>query len=354
MERLKTKRDDIEIYNAGLPNFPRNFSRDSLISGILMKDSELLKNQLIFSAKKQGKKTDPLTGEENGKIFHEYPGYFIDNLSTEYNACDTTALFLIGHYYYKDITKDDKLALDQKQNILEAVEYIKSHLIENVFYEDPKYSNSERFALKVTYWKDSEIAKRENGKPVYPISYFLAHVMNLCAMRYAAKLLDSIELKEIADNMKKNIHKFYNLDKKSFYIAIDSIGPIEGINSDILHSLFYLELEDLTNEEIKFIEESSLELETNIGYLTLSPKLTSQVKDGYHSVTVWPFEQAMINIGAKKFGLTKIDEISKRVAGHLDSDNEIFKIKDNEIKKGGCDPQLWTIAAKKYFSSLPL
>ncbi|VVB77683.1 Uncharacterised protein [uncultured archaeon] len=351
MERLKSVQDNLEIYNAGFPNFPRNFSRDSFISGILMKDTNLLRNQLLLSAKKQGKTKNSLTGEEKGKIFHESPGFPINGLSTEFNACDTTALFIIAHYHYKEITNDLELLNEQKENIINAIDYIKSHLIDYVFYENPTLSDSKEFALKVTYWKDSALAKRENGTPSYPVAYYLAHTINLCAIRCAAKLLDSNGLEEIANNMKEKIHQFIDLNKKLFYIAIDSKGPIDGICSDMLHSLFYLEPGDLTSEETDFIKIFSSELETKIGYLTLSPKLKKDVDDNYHSTTVWPFEQAIISIGAKKFGFDKIHNTSKKIINHLDTDPEIFMVNDNIIKKGGCDPQLWTIAAKKYFSS---
>lgn len=353
MERLKTNQENIELYNAGYPGFPRNFTRDSIISGILMNDPVVIKNQLLFAAKKQGKKKDPLTGEEHGKIFHEFPGFYINNLSTEYNACDTTALFLIGHFYYEKITGDKRFKHEQKDNIIQAIDYIKSHLDDYVFYENPSKCDSDKFALKVTYWKDSEIPKRNEGNPVYPIAYFLAHVINLAGIRFSSEIIEDDKLKEelnlIAQNMKDRINRFYDNEKKAFYIAIDSNGPIEGVSSDILHALFYLRSEDISVEQQESIVRSASELETIVGYLTLSPKVNQEVNDSYHSKTVWPFEQAIINIGARKFNLPKIEEVSKRIMGYLDTDPEIFILENDAFRKAGCDPQLWTIAAKKYF-----
>ena len=37
-----------------------------------------------------------MTGEEPGKIHHELPGVKQDGLWTTYDACDTTALFLLA------------------------------------------------------------------------------------------------------------------------------------------------------------------------------------------------------------------------------------------------------------------
>ena len=44
----------------------------------------------------EGTKVDANTGEEPGKIHHELPGVRLRNMITTYNACDTTALFLIA------------------------------------------------------------------------------------------------------------------------------------------------------------------------------------------------------------------------------------------------------------------
>jgi len=353
MEKLKTKYEGIKLYYAGLPNFPKNFTRDSIISSILMKDTEMLKNQLIFCALKQGKKKGPITGEEPGKIHHEFPENqtYRENFSTLYNACDTTALFLIGHYFYQKLTNNKTLAEKYLENIKKSVNYILLHLNDGLFYEDPKFANAEKFALKVTYWKDSEIFGRENGNPSYPIVYTLAHIQNMAGLRSAAKLLKSDYLMEVANKMKDSIQKLYDNENKFFYLAIDKEGGITGVTSDGLHSLFYLEKGDITKEQIKEIVNSSKELETTLGYRTMSERY--KMNNTYHSETIWPFEQAIINIGARKFGLKEVEEISSRISKTLEKTYaEIFIFKEDKIVEGGCKHQLWTIAAKKYFESI--
>ena len=348
MRRLKIKHKELHLYKAGLPYFPRNFTRDSIISAILMKDSKALKHQLSFCASKQGSKKDAHTGEEVGKIFHEFPGVEINGRSTEFNACDTTALYLIGHEVYQKLTKDRKLATRQRKNIEKACEYIISHLRGNLFAENPELSGAKEFALKVTYWKDSEILNRKNGKPHYPIVYTLAHIQNMRGLKSGAKLLSSGKLKKQADKMGEALKKLYDLKLKVYCIAIDAKGMIHGVSSDLLHALFYLSPGDISDEQLKSIVHSSKELETEIGYRTLSPKMVGKMKDQYHAETVWPFEQAMIHEGARKFGLTDIQKICLRIVPHLDTAPEIFTL-GKKVKKGGCDPQFWTIAAKKYF-----
>ena len=352
LKKLKNVFEGIEVYNAGIPKFPRNFTRDGIISAILINDAKMLKNQLRFCSLNQGSKKNPITGEEPGKIFHEYPGVIFEkreNLSTEFNACDTTALFIIGHKKYFELTNDKTLLKEQKDNIQKAAAYIEKHLQNGLFTENPKFADAKKFALKVTYWKDSVLINRKGGEPKYPVVFTLAHIQNMRAMKYASELLKSKRLEENYTKMKKALENLWDYKKRSFYIAIDKTGPIQGISSDILHALYYLEKNEITKEKINEILRNAMILETKIGYSTLDPNLGDKIKNGYHSRTVWPFEQAIIYEGAKKFGLKKIMKISSRILEYLDTNPEIFKLENGSFQKGGCDPQLWTIAAKKYF-----
>ena len=361
MEWLRAEYGGYTVYNAGLPYFFRNFSRDSLISGIMASDEDLLRNQLCFCAARQAVTKNPYSGAEPGKIHHDYKSTVeIRGLSVEFNACDTTALFLIGHEVYQSLSNDNSLADTQRANIELAVQYILSHLEEDLFMETPELCGAKMFALKVTYWKDSIILGREQGEPDYPVVYPLAHIINMRGIRSAAKLLNRKDLWEIADRMAYALQKLYDHKLGTFYIAIDSRGPISGVSSDSLHALFYLSPGDLSIDQLKQIVDASIVLETPLGYRTLDPKLTSLIKDdtekmnnsfAYHRITVWPFEQAVIHMGARRFELKRPMEVSSRIMSWiLDSDPEIFILnEDGTIRKGGSDPQLWTIAAKKYF-----
>lgn len=348
MKRLAAGHDG--LYQAGLPHFPRNFTRDSIISALLLRDAEMLANQLSFCAAQQGRSPNQYNGEEPGKIFHEYPGVEINGLSTEFNACDTTALYVIGHEVYQQLSGDTGLASKQRENIDGAVAYILSHLKDGLFIEDPRYAGADDFALKVTYWKDSELPGRKEGKPKYPVCYTLAHVQNMRALRSAARLLSSKRLETIAKTMSEALQRLYDRERGAYYIGIDAEGPIRGVSSDSLHALFYLDQDDLPKEVREGIVASSETLETPVGYRTLSAQLAEEMNDQYHGLTVWPFEQALIHIGARKFGLKRVEEVSERVTKYLDTDPELFVIGDG-ITKAGCDPQLWTIAAKEYFKA---
>lgn len=338
LENLKEVREGVELFNAGLPHFPRNFSRDSIISAILMDDFNMLKNQLLFSSRFQGKGKDPTTGEEEGKIFHEFPGYDLNGLKTTYNACDTTALFLIGHKVYFDLTKDSEFIAKQKDFLNLAVDYLIRHIKNGLFLEDPSFSDAKRYALKVTYWKDSALMSRKNGDPSYPISYLLVNAQVICGLRSAFELLGNNKYLELAEDMVNKLSNYFFDNEKGFCIAEDSMGKIFASSSDFLHMLFYLEKGDLEQRHLNKILENSKSLETHLGYRTLSSDEESLISDDYHSKTVWPFEQAIIWGGANKFGLDSVKEVSKRVFDLIkNSSTEIVLHKDGIWIESGCN-----------------
>ncbi|MBX4210428.1 hypothetical protein KW783_00450 [Candidatus Parcubacteria bacterium] len=366
--RLKFQEEGKSLYWAGLPHFNRNFTRDVIIAAILMNDMPMLRSQLEFSALRQGTKKDSVTAEEPGKIFHEYPGVTIRDYSTEYNACDTTALFLLGHEIYRNTSGDLEFAKNHEDHIRRAVEYIENHLTEFRFVEDPKFSGAKHFALKVTYWKDSEIYNRATGEPAYPVVYPLAHIQNVRGLQSAFSLLGDAHLGAIAKKMGEVcMSDMFNEENGNFFIAIDMEGKVSAINSDSLHALFYLEKDEIPASFISRIIEASYALETSAGYMNISFDAADKINDVYHSRTVWPFEQALIHSGAKKHlayigdtnpklteDLKHVLSVSSQVVSHLEqTDTELFSVgPKGEIAAIGCNPQLWTLAAKKYFSAL--
>lgn len=354
---LSMQNNDITLYRAGLPHFPSNFTRDSILASILLSDAKMLRDQLTYCALLQGKEKKAQTGEEPGKIFHEMPGVRIEGLNTEFNACDTTALFVYGHEVYLTLTHDEEFITRQRKYLEKAVEYILSHVVNNLFVEDPKYCGAKRFALRVTYWKDSQVPDREEGLPIYPAVFTLAHVQNLRALRSAAHLLQAPDLAKKADAMVKYMSVLYDEKRGLFHIGIDQRGFLPGVSSDNVHMLYYLNKGDITEGKVQSIITNTGILETDYGYLTVTtqdPWLSQDITihTGYHTNTIWPFEQAFIHQGALKFDLPHVLEVSGRISAHLDTYPEIISFAGGRFKKGGDILQLWTVAAKSYFDKI--
>lgn len=381
LDRLTLSHETHTLRGAGIPSYEIGFfARDGLITdGELLEDAKGLRSNLEFCAAIQGTKKDSQTGEEPGEIFHEFNlaalgGVSLDGRpgNTLYNASDTTALFLRGHEQYINLTLDKSLLERQRPNIIAATEYILRHLDDNgLFLVDPRYSDAQSYALRVTYWKDSMLKGRAGGEPLYPVIYPLAHIQNMAGLRSASRLLESQELENEASQMKKALNHLFDHDNNALFIALDRGGKIDGISSDVLHALLYLDEGDIEDEVLtRFIKSASC-LETDLGYRALSAASAQEVEDPYHAKTVWTHEQAIIHKGALKhlefvekkgnYGLAeelkKVVSVSQRVydnylKDHDESFPELFLIsEDKSMVLGGNDPQQWAVGARHYFDN---
>lgn len=352
LQKLRLDRAEVKVYSAGYPRFDANFSRDGILAFFLLADPARLKDQLIYSAVHQGINFNPITGEEPGKIHHELPGAVMRGRSTFYNACDASSLFILGHQWYREMSGDESFAVQWKDSIRSAADYIIRHTQDGFFVEDPALAKTDKFALKVTYWKDSSISDRKGGEPAFPVTYTLAHYQARNALSAASLLLGDPLYAESAKLMTEKGRELFDRERGIFILARDGEGPIPVLTSDVLHLLFYLEPGEIPAEDLRRNVQAAARLATVCGYRTLDPALEAPEKDPYHARTVWPFEQAFIHIGLVKHGFTEEAQIAARVMEFLDSEAEYFLLEDEGPRKAGCDPQLWTIGAKKYFQSV--
>lgn len=335
------------LYQAANPGYAANFSRDSLTYALLADDLPALRAQLEFSALHQGRRPDPETGEESGKIHHELPGVAMRGLLTTYDACDTTALFVIGlnHLVHRG---DRGAAKHYREHLDRALDYIQDHLVDDVFYEDAKQCGAQRFALKVTYWKDSELNVRgKRREPTYPIAYALPHFQCKTALRAAARLTRSRDLRARADAMtERGFETFWR--GNHFAVAVQGDGTvIDPPSSDSMHSLLYLRRVEISTAGAEAVVEHSQQLATRAGYLPGIPQ--GDTGDEYHTRWVWVHEQALLHAAASRHGLERAQRITERI---LPAFARGFpELIDPATRKPGGNPtQLWSIGAQVYFN----
>jgi glycogen debranching enzyme len=335
------------LYRAGIPGYTSNFSRDSLTYGLLADDVDALRAQLEFSARHQGQQADAVTGEERGKIHHELPGVEQDGLCTTYDACDTTALFLLG---IARVARGDEAELLRhfRSSIDLALTYVESHLVDGVFYEDTRQSGADRFALKVTYWKDSELnVPGPERAASYPMAYSLVHFQYAAALRALGRASRSAELLDTASRLtERGIERFWRGDH--FAVALRSDGTtVDTPSSDSLHALLFLEPEQISRPDALRIGEYSEQLATRFGYLPARP--ANADVDPYHSRYVWVHEQALLHLAASRHGLEKQGEVSASVAAAFKSGfPELIDPHDGSTAVGN-RTQLWSVGAYLYF-----
>ncbi len=375
-QELTDPYEGLSLFRAGVrtrgkkPGFHSIFPRDGFISALLSQDTNLLKSFLLFCHFTQADKIDPFTGAQVGNYPHETPGVIIRGRSTQFNASDVVALNLIAHNAYLDISGGDRCLIEQcTPTVLRSLDYIDRHLNEHYqFYEDPALARASDYALKVTYWKDSCLPKREDGKPAYAAFYPDLQAKYINGYRSAGEILGKEEYALKAQKMLEGLQKFFDPDLGMFVLAQDRQGPIKVIASDSLGMLNYLLPGDLSRDQLESIIKASSILETRAGYRTMDPQVEKELIDKYHANTIWPVEQSLIHKGAVKFRLwaierqdwdlvellTHVMNVSSRVSSYLkDKDSEILRIdKFGRIYHAGCQIQLWTIAAKTYFANL--
>lgn len=353
---FKRERDGKTIYLAGFPFFPRNFSRDALIAGIIAGRSDLLSTQIEISAQLQGKKLDIKSGEQPGKIHHESPGVWFGHHDTTYDGCDTTALFLTACegviLWSKPLSKE--VLHTHRENIVRAVDYILGQLDDSIFWENPP-AGADSYNLSVTYWKDS-ILPDTSGKqaPVYPVVYPLAHFMNARGILSASRILNDPDLAKIADTMfRVGIKNFIRPDG---YVAYrDADGELLQSSSDELHALAYIPTEYNELLPLAHIRARATSLETPFGYMCIPKEIANRLPNKYHADRVWVFEQALINYGAKKFSLEHEADIAAAIKSHIRKGQELFAIgrsffgSSSKLLPKGNSRQLWSVAAIEYF-----
>ena len=338
---------------AGLQYYHRNFSRDSLISGILSSSSEIILSQLKFSASKQGIIINPINGEQLGRIHHEFPGVSLRNKETTYNGSDTTALYLIAleALYHIDRASYLEFVSQYQTTITNCVKYLLHNLGPDKLFIEKKVDN-QKYALKVTYWKDSILPDiRGKEEPEYPISYALVHFMVARSLKSAAFILKNKKYNEIAHQLfLKGIATFIKEDH--FVVYKDNGSYLRQISSDELHILAYIPKEYQNLIDFKALLQRSRDLRTKFGYICTPIDIARQLSDRYHGNVIWIFEQALINYGAQKFNLSEIQNTTRRIIPHIKDGQELYEINDldsQELIPKGNTQQLWSIAAQEYF-----
>lgn len=326
------------------------FSRDLLLSALMTGDPSFLKRVLEFVFRTQGTKNDPQTGEEPGKVIHEYQSVRIGKLNTRYNACDVTQLALIGLQSYIRESGDSDFLIRWKDSIRAALDYIFRHLDDGLFVEDPAYSGAESYALDSTYWKDEQIPRRE--EPEYPVVYTLVQAQTISALRATVELESRLELdltkselqNEVEKSRGKLLNDLWDPEREFPYVAVDGKGEVAGVTSDGLHLLFYLRERDVPEEKLTSIFKASKRLETPYGFRTYAPGQPGYAADKYHLGSIWPFEQYYIARAAEKFGRKAPVDAA---LGTLDAIREygfyeLFSLSEEGLQPLGCDKQLWT------------
>jgi len=258
------------------------------------------------------------------------------------------------------MTADDAFIREEKQGLMAAMTYLRAHMHDGLFLENPQRCGAVRYALRATYWKDSTLPGHTD--PEYPVAYTLVQAEAIAALRSAAKLAETLSISDQAEELrimadKATEHLFTDLwDEEANYplLARDRTGKIHGVSSDALHMLAYLQKEAVPPEKLAGIVKGARQLTTPYGYRTYAPGQLEYAPDSYHLGAIWPFEQFFIAKGALIHEQEEILGVSLRVMRVLEKLGfpELAYWDGKELTAGGCDLQLWSVALPQAFYEL--
>jgi glycogen debranching enzyme len=380
------------------------FGRDSLITALKLIKTynkngdqyflKLVKKILINLIQLQGKDINIESGEEPGKIIHEYrthnyehlvsmenPWYlYADNTIRNYDSVDSTPLFLIAAYRYFQASHDISFLEDSIESIHKALAWITLYgdsngdgFIDYSFNPDRKFGG-----LHTQSWMDSsESIFHEDGTPTsYPIAPLEVQGYAYLAFTLWSKYFAdsdstlSINLSFTAKNLKEKFNEKFVIPGDSFQLAsaIDGSGkPLLSVRSSMGHILWAAQTKELdgisdcilSEEHVPRLVERLLcsdLFEPNAGMRTLSKHSANYDPRSYHNGSIWPHDTAMVATGFENFGYLKESDIlrkSLRLAWkHFGTPIELFVYTEGEFQeyqsKSGqkaCVKQAWSAAS---------
>ncbi|GAA3138762.1 glycogen debranching N-terminal domain-containing protein [Planomonospora alba] len=362
--------EDPPTIAAGAPWFMTLFGRDSLLTSwmALPLDQSLALGTLRRLARLQGRRVDPLTEEEPGKIMHELrfgveTGASPHGGHAYYGSVDATPLFvmLLGELRRWGLHP-------------EAVEELLPHAdaalgwIETCGGPDGLlwYRRKTDQGLVNQGWKDSfdgiNFADGSIARP--PIA--LAEVQGYVHAAYVARAHFAHEagdaaterrcLERAAAIREAFNERFWLADRGYYAMGLDGSGrPIDGLGSNMGHCLWTgIVDEDKAASVAEHLMSPAMF--TGYGVRTLASTMGAYNPMSYHNGSVWPHDNALIAAGLMRYGFV---EEAQRIAVGLLEAARAFGGRLPELFCGfdrsefphpvpyptSCSPQAWAAAA---------
>jgi glycogen debranching enzyme len=356
---------------AGLPWFMTMFGRDSIFTSLqaLPFAPELAATTLHELAARQGSRIDDFRDEDPGRILHEMrygeSAAFEEQPHTPYfGNADATALFVVLLDEYERWTGDTEVVCGLQHEARAALAWIDDYAdLNGTGYVSYRRRNEET-GLENQCWKDSwdSISYRDGRLPGFPRT-----TCELQGYAYDAKIRGARLARlywndpEYADGLEKSAadlkHRFnrdfWVRDGRYFALAIDTDGTqVDALSSNIGH-LLWSGIVDRSKAKAVVGHLMGRQLYSGWGVRTLAVGEERYNPIGYHTGTVWPFDNSFAAWGLRRYGYKK--EAARVAADILDAASffdgrlpEAFGGYERELTRypveypTACSPQAWS------------
>jgi glycogen debranching enzyme len=359
------------ILGAGIPWFCAPFGRDALVTAYeaLTLNPEFAVEALRTLAAYQGKKADPVTEEEPGKIFHELRFGEMARCheiphSPYYGSIDSTPLFVIVAEAVHRFAADGAFLTELRPAIEAALAWIDARSEQATKFV--RYERASALGLDNQGWKDSRSGVSfPDGRRVDP-PIALVEVQGYCVDAYerGARIFAWLGEEQLSSKYAARATQMRELVNRSFWMpeanryafAIDGRDRlVPTVVSNIGHLLWSRvpPSDRATSTARTLLASPSF---GGYGIRTLAADQPVFNPLSYHNGTIWPHDNALIVRGLARYGMRH--EVMKTFDGlyaamRFFRDRRLPELYCGIGKRSGplvrypvaCIPQAWASAA---------
>jgi glycogen debranching enzyme len=342
------------VVAAGAPWFMALFGRDALLTSwmALPLDQQLALGTLQTLARFQGRRTDPVTEEQPGRILHEVrlgatAALALGGGQAYYGTADATPLFvaLVGELHKWGLPRRDL------EPLLPAVDQALAWIAGD---GDPdgdgfvEYQRMTASGLLNQGWKDSfDGVNHASGRLAQaPIALAEVQAYVYAALVSRARLAEdwgdpgiALACHEKAADLKRKFNdRFWLPFRGWFAVGLDrDKEPIDALTSNVGHCLWTGIVDD-DKAAVLADRLAGPSMLTGFGVRTLDEGMGAYNPMSYHNGSVWPHDSAIVAAGLLRYGFT---DAGKQVA---------FGLLDAAARSGGRLPELFCGYSREEFA----
>jgi glycogen debranching enzyme len=311
--------EDEDVISAGIPWYSTIFGRDSIITSVetLPVNPRIAVDTLRYLARHQGRRENPYTEEQPGRIMHELRRGEMARSGEiphvpYYGTIDATPLWVVLLHETWRWTGDTALVRELLPNVRRALEWIDRYgdLDGDGFVE---YARTSDRGLVNQGWKDSGdgVPYPDGRLPVPPIALVEVQGYVYDAKVRAAALFDSIGERDTAERLRAEARRlrdrvtdrFWLDDLDTFALALDGDKrPLPTVASNAGH-LLWSRLPEPSHAQRVAKTLLADDMFCGWGIRTLSGRHPVFNPMSYHNGSVWPHDNALIVMGLSHYGL---------------------------------------------------